>query len=127
MPRFSQLSLERLGTCHPDLRRVMNEAIQYFDFSVLCGFRNQVDQDAAFNSGYSNVKWPYGKHNKIPSVAVDIAPYPIDWNDNKRFLIMAAIVLECASVMNVQLRWGGNWKLRKVSTLYDSPHFELVL
>ena len=33
MPKFGNKSLSILQNAHPELRRVLNEAIKYFDFS----------------------------------------------------------------------------------------------
>ena len=42
---------------------------------IVCGHRNKEDQNKAFAEGKSKLKWPKGKHNKLPSQAVDAAPY----------------------------------------------------
>ena len=72
MPRFGKTSKRRLATCHEDLQEILNEVIKYFDCSVLCGHRGEADQNKAYESGHSKVKWPNGRHNKKPSIAVDI-------------------------------------------------------
>lgn len=126
MPKFSDRSLARLNSCDVRIQNVLKEAIKYSDFTVLCGYRNKEEQDKAYAEGNSGVKFPNSKHNVLPSIAVDIAPYPIDWADRVRFIQLAALVLEIASVQGVKLRWGGNWKTRGVSNLMDMPHFELV-
>ena len=126
MPRFSEKSHERLGTCHPLLRRVMNSAITDTDFTVLCGFRGQVEQDAAFASGHSKLKFPKSKHNVTPSMAVDIAPYPVDWNDLHRFDLLSDVVRRHWEAIPVKERlgydlvWGGGW-----ASFPDRPHWEL--
>ena len=120
MPHFGRTSVERLNTIHKDLQLVLYAAIEDFDFSVICGKRGEEEQNQAFASGKSKLKWPESKHNKVPSRAVDIAPFPIDWSDTERFLRMAAVVLEKATQVGVPLRWGGNWK-----NFQDMPHFEL--
>lgn len=56
MPVFSKASKERLSTCHPDLQRVMNEAIKITDFTVLEGHRGKAAQDAAFAAGNSKIR-----------------------------------------------------------------------
>lgn len=81
MPTFSNQSKKMLETLDPRLQKVCNSLIKWFDFKILQGHRNKEDQDKAYNEGKSKVKWPNGKHNANPSLAVDIAPYPIDWRD----------------------------------------------
>ena len=39
----------------------------------------------ARREGRSKLSWLESKHNCEPSRAVDIAPYPIDWDDRERF------------------------------------------
>ena len=128
MPVYSRSSSQNLVTCVPPIQRVMNAVIVNYDIIIICGFRNEMDQEKAFRDGYSNARWGQSPHNVFPSEAVDIAPYPWDKykNDTKKFYEMAAYVLEVASVMGVKLKWAGNWKIRRVSKLVDLPHFELA-
>lgn len=120
MPSFGRVSKSRLGTCHNLLQDILNEAIKEYDFSVLCGHRGKAEQDAAYNAGNSKLKFPQSKHNQMPSLAVDIAPYPIDWNDLDRFKELGAIVKRIAREKGIDLSWGGDWKSFK-----DYPHFQL--
>lgn len=120
MPKFGKESQTRLVECHPDIQKVLNEAIKYFDFTVLCGYRGKEEQDKAVADGSSAVKFPNGKHNQKPSLAADCVPYPIDWNDVKRFYFMAGVITTIAKQMNIPLEWGGFWKSKP-----DCPHFEL--
>lgn len=129
MPRFSNRSKMALETCHPDLQKVFTEAIKHIDFMVLEGHRGQEAQDKAWRSGYSKVRWPNGKHNKNPSLAVDIAPYPIAWGDTERFVYFAGYIMGIASQLGIKLRWGGDWDQDTQVTderFRDYGHFELV-
>lgn len=131
MPKFSNKSRERLAECHDDLQQVMNEAIKEFDFTVLCGYRTPAEQLALYKKGRTepgqrvtnidgyNIK---SRHNYKPALAVDIAPWPIDWNDLSRFETLAHIVKAKAKELNIKITWGGDWKDFK-----DYPHFELDL
>lgn len=121
MPRFSKRSLERLSTCHPDLQRLMHAVIERFDIAVLCGHRTREEQERAYRRGFSKARFGQSKHNAMPSLAVDVAPYPIDWNDLDRFHEMARIVKEEAARLGIQIRWGGDF-----NSFFDGPHFELV-
>lgn len=129
MPRFSNRSKAALETCHPELQRLLNEAIRHIDFSVLEGHRGKEAQNDAFRRGYSKLPWPHGKHNSTPSLAVDIAPYPIDWKDTERFVLFAGFILGLASQMGLAVRWGGDWDRDyrvKDERFRDLGHFELV-
>lgn len=129
MPNFSPVSLERLSTCHPDLVKLCMAVIEHVDFSVICGFRNEADQEEAVAQGRSEIHWPHGKHNANPSLAVDLAPYPVDFDEN-RSRVFAGYVLATAASLGIRLRWGGDWNGNwdfKDQTFNDLPHFELVM
>lgn len=129
MPHFGPASLERLTNVHPDLRRVLDEAIKHVDITVLCGHRGEEEQNLHFQQGRSKLKWPDSKHNSLPARAVDIAPYPVDWKNVRQFYLFSGFVLGVASQMGVKLRWGGDWD-RDWDVLdnrfNDLPHFELA-
>lgn len=121
MPRFSKSSLSKIQTCSLDLQEIVNEAIKITDFTVLCGHRNQEEQEKAFKSGYSKARWGQSLHNSLPSRAIDIAPYPIDWNDKERFKQLAEVIKQIAFEKGINIRWGGDFK-----SFVDMPHFELA-
>lgn len=120
MPSFGRLSEQRLATLHPDLRRVLREAIRVYDFTILCGRRSESDQNEAYRTGASKLPYPKSRHNADPSEAVDVAPWPIDWNNRAEFFYLAGILMGTAFQLGVRLTWGGRWK-----SLVDLPHFEL--
>ena len=112
---LGKLSLERLSTCHPDLRgliRAVADGVDrgdlawagVSDITVLCGYRGKAEQDAAVASGASKAPWPTSKHNRSPSDAVDVAPFPIDWQDREKFLALHAYVTGVARQMRIDLR-----------------------
>lgn len=128
MPKFGKKSQERLATCHPDLQRLFNEVIKYYDCTVLCGHRGKDEQDEAVRSGTSKVKWPKSKHNKSPALAVDVVPFPIDWQDRGRFLHFAGFVLATAKQLGIEIRCGVDFNEDlnfKNDSFFDAPHFEL--
>ena len=132
MPKFGTKSIERLNPCHPDLIAVFNEVIKYYDCTVTCGYRGEEDQNKAFDEGRSNARYPKGKHNNSPSTAVDIYPYPVDFENYDRLSHFAGFVLGIANTMGIKLRWGRDWhqefwtKKKDTTKLRDYPHFELV-
>ena len=140
MPRFSETSRQRLATCDSRLQLICNEAIEIVDFTVIQGHRNREDQDRAFAEGKSRVKWPHGKHNAMPSRAVDIAPVyydagkmKIDWNDLIAFGRLMGVIQAIAHRHNIRLRFGLDWDgdFRSVDrdpdeSFLDAPHIELV-
>jgi len=129
MPRLSQSSLDKLASCHPDLQRVLCEAIKIVDFTVCDGHRGKDAQNKAVAEGKSKTPWPTSKHNHKPSLAVDVAPYPIDWKDRERFIYLAGIFKGIAFKEGVLLRWGGDWDGDSdflEHEFRDLPHFELI-
>lgn len=129
MPAFGKASQEKLATCDPRLQKVFNEVIKHFDCTVIEGHRGEEAQNKAFAEGKSKLKYPQGKHNKIPSLAADVLPYPIDWNDTNRMRYFAGFVVGIAATMGIKLRWGGDWNQNtelKDNSFNDLPHFELV-
>ena len=135
MPSFGKTSLARLGTCHEDLQLIFSTVVATFDCASVCGHRGEIDQTVAFESGKSKVQWPHSKHNSVPSMAVDVAPYPIDWNDRGAFYLLAGWVMCTAEMLyregkvSHRVRCGADWNgnhATKDQRFHDLPHFELV-
>lgn len=130
MPRFSRRSQDKLSTCHNDLQVLFNRIIQDFDCTILCGHRNRELQNQAFDEGRSQVQWPNSTHNQNPSNAVDVAPYPIDWEAIKRWYMFVGIVRGTATQMGINIRCGADWDgdmIIKDQNFHDLPHFELII
>lgn len=134
MPRFSQISLNSLNTCHQDLRVLAHEAIKYIDFRVLEGHRDKTRQNQLRRDGFSKVVWPNSKHNKNPSMAMDIVPWPIDWRP-QRFYYFGGRIIQIAEDMREagemvhRVRWGGDWDMDTEvldQSFFDLGHFELI-
>ena len=128
MPRFSTKSRSKLHTCDNRLVDLFNKVVKGFDCTIIEGHRGKKAQNEAFNKGNSKVKFPNGKHNQSPSVAVDVAPYPIDWSDRDRFHYFSGYVLGIASQMGLKIRWGGDWDMdtkTKDNKFDDLVHFEI--
>jgi len=130
MAEFGKRSRQILEHVHPDIVRVLTEAIKTFDFTVTAGRRTYEEQKALYDKGRTTagpiVTWCDGlndrsRHQSDPGEAVDLAPWPIDWNDDARFIKLGEHVLDCAERLGVRLEWGGHWRGRK----RDLPHFEL--
>ena len=128
MPRFSNRSINRLKTCDAQLQELFYQVVKHFDCSILEGHRGEERQTKAYNDGKSKVQYPDGKHNQYPSVAVDVAPYPIDWSDRDRFHYFGGFVLGVAKQMGMNIRWGGDWNQdtkTKDNKFDDLVHFEI--
>lgn len=128
MPTFGKTSLTNLEQAHPDLQRLFKEVVKNYDCSVICGHRTKADQDKAYKEGKSKLKFPLSKHNSLPSKAVDVVPFPIDWRDTNRFYHFAGYVLSTAHQLGITIRWGGDWDKDynfNEEKFKDLPHFEL--
>lgn len=116
---FSKKSLARINECHPDLQKIALELIKEMDVTVLCGHRDEVSQNEAFINGKSKLRWPKSKHNKTPSLAIDMAPCPMDWNDIPSFMLMCSKIERIASILKIEIRLGRDFSFK------DFPHIEL--
>jgi peptidoglycan L-alanyl-D-glutamate endopeptidase CwlK len=128
MPVFSQTSKDRLATCDARLQRVFTEVIRHFDCTVIVGHRGEKAQNEAFATGKTQLKFPSGKHNAMPSKACDVVPAPVDWTDSKRFYYFAGFVMAIAKSMGIKLRFGGDWNRDtqlKDNKFNDLVHFEI--
>ena len=128
MPRFGKTSKKRLYTCDEDLIFLFEEVVKYFDCSVLEGHRGKRLQNKYFKEGNSKLRYPDGNHNKLPSKAVDVVPYPVNFGDRERMTYFAGFVKGMASVLGIPIRWGGDWNDNTEvadNNFDDLPHFEL--
>lgn len=127
MPNFGRKSKHKLATCHPDLQYLFEVVVEEFDCTILEGHRSEERQEKLYKEGKSKLK-KGGRHNESPSEAVDVAPYPIDWEDTKRFCYFAGYVKGIAKVHGIPIRWGGDWdgdtEVRD-NKFNDLVHFEL--
>ena len=109
------------------------EVIRHIDCAILFGHRDEATQNQAVADGKSQLIWPHGKHNQLPSLAIDAAPWYDDephvrWYDTKMFYYFAGIVLGIASQLGIDIRWGGDWDSDQDfndQNFNDLVHFEL--
>ncbi len=129
MPKFSQKSLDRLNQCDSRLVSIFTEVVKHFDCTILEGYRDFDTQFKYWQQNKTKVQYPDSKHNKQPSLAVDVIPYPVDWQDRERMCYFAGHVIAIAKVMfNTNIRWGGDWDLDTDladNKFDDLPHFEI--
>lgn len=121
---------ERLFTCRKELQALFARIALTYPCAILEGHRDEQAQMAAFNAGKSQLPWPKGKHNSLPSFAVDVAPLPINWRDREAFAHFAGFVLGIADCMGYTIRWGGDWDMDRSlanNRFDDLVHFELIL
>ena len=129
MPAFGTRSMEHLVTCAEPLQRLSLRVVSVFDCSCIEGHRGAQSQNDAFDAGLSQLRWPKSKHNKIPSDAIHLVPYPLDWEDRDRFHYFAGYVRATAWAMGIGIRWGGDWDgdwQTRDNAFDDLAHFELL-
>ena len=88
MPRFGRRSKERLKGVNSKLVNVLNELIKIMDVTIIEGVRSKERQAELLEKGATKVK--YSRH--MEGKAVDLAPYPIDWDDRERFHYMGGMI-----------------------------------
>lgn len=137
MYSFSQRSKNNLLFIHPDLVKVMNEAIKNspIDFIITDGIRSIEEQRKLYNQGRTTpgkiVTNADGVNNKSNhqvksdgyGYAVDLYPFyngSAQLNDAKSLKVIADHIKSVAKQLGVAIQWGGDWKFK------DYPHFELV-
>lgn len=162
---LSKRSLGNLNGVHPDLAAIVKRAITITeqDFVVIEGVRSREQCMINYGKGRTiaqclakgvpgkyarpndrKVTWlksPFASKHCVQKSgyghAVDICPYPIDWDDYKKFDKVAAAMFQAEKQLKaenliskqVSLRWGADWdkdgKLRERGES-DSPHFEIL-
>lgn len=117
---FGGRSISRMAGLHPDLKKVMNQAILAtdLDFTVLEGLRTLERQKQMVETGASTTL----NSRHLDGHAVDIAPFiggEVRW-DWPLYYRLAVIVKAAAKEVGVPIEWGGDWK-----TFKDGPHWQL--
>lgn len=147
-------SLDRLAGIHPDLASVVKRAIELTtqDFSVLEGVRSDARQRELYGQGRTaaelravgvdpalakpgmdQVTWTL-KSNHFKQAdgyghAVDLVPYPLDWNTLAKFDAIADAMMKAAAEFGLRLRHGADWNQngkRREKGESDNPHWEIA-
>lgn len=121
--KWGKSSLNNLKSCDKRLQDMANMMLARsdFDLTITCGFRGEAEQNDAYNRGTSKARFGQSKHNTFPSQAIDICPYPINWDTtDRRWQDMALNAMWCAGKLGFEITWGGSFKKLK-----DMPHIEL--
>ena len=123
---FGIASQAALGTADSNLKIIANRVLMIKDHSILKGHRPQDEQNAAYwgKPQRSKLEWPNGKHNALPSRAIDVQTYPLpvyvvtDGEDTKKEaeqilreeqLYLLGLYVGVASGMAIMLRTGADW------------------
>lgn len=138
---LSAKSLAKLEGVHPSMAKVVKRAaaLSSQDFTVLEGVRTPARQKELYAQGRTApgpvVTWVKTSNHFVNTKtgfghAVDLCPWPIDWNDAAKFDAISKVMFQAAKDLGVTIRWGADWdrdgKPRERGET-DSPHFELVI
>ena len=69
-------SIAQRATSDPRLNAIGDVVLQIKDHAVIKGHRGEAEQHQAFLDGNSQLDWPDGNHNGLPSRAQDVRTYP---------------------------------------------------
>jgi len=121
MRKYSSRSRKNLRGIHPDLRRVIDRALQEspLDFIVIEGLRSEDRQRQLVAEGASQTM----KSRHLTGHAVDLLPIGHDGKAAFAWPLydkLGPAVEAAAKAEGVPITWGGRWE-----TLRDGPHFEL--
>ena len=91
-------SLQNLSGVNPDMVAVVKRAIEIteVDFTVIEGIRHINRQRELLKAGKSTTL----NSRHITGHAVDMVPYPVDWEDLDRFELMAEAMKEAAEELD---------------------------
>ena len=135
MYHYGRRSLKRKGTCHPKIQIILDELIKIIDVTIVFGYRGELEQNKAVLENRSTKLFPHSKHNRMPSLAVDVAPYNskvpggVDWNDKDKFYYMQGLIRAIAFYKGIKIRGGHDWDGDndfKYQTLNDLVHIEYM-
>ena len=127
---LSQRSLTALKGVHPNMVRVVKRAISITtqDFLVTEGVRTPERQRELYAQGRTKpgkkVTWTLKSNHFVQASgyghAVDLCPYPVDWNDLTKFAKIVDAMKRAALMEGVRITAGADWRTP------DRPHFELA-
>lgn len=150
MPKFSQKSMSQLATCHRDIQTIFQEVVKVRDCTVVEGHRTAARQAEHWAKGRTlrpgadpkqRESWERvgevvthkdgyekkSRHQTMPSVAVDVVPYPEAWSSPEAFAELRGVVkaVQYRLLMEGKIKetianghdlWNG----------FDKPHWQIV-
>lgn len=133
--KYSASSLEKLKTCHPDIQKIFNVAIEFFDITIIEGARTSEQQAEYKRTGKSQtLNSLHLKQEDGYSHAIDATLYPINWNDKERFIMFAGYILGLADCLYQKgeithrlvsgIDWDKDFYIKE-HNFFDGPHFQL--
>lgn len=131
MPKFGRKSAELREYLCQDLKRLVDEVIKGYDFSIIETIRDKAEQEKAFMFGRSKAHYGQSAHNFHPCFALDVIPYPVPvkqvkgvvvWDDNSpEWDKMINAFKAKADELGIKITCGIDFK-----SLTDKPHIEIA-
>lgn len=120
IPKYNwgKKSREVLATLTPDLIYLMNKLADIRNVSLISGFREEQEQNEYYRRG-TGVRWPFSKHNVYPSQAVDVVPWPTQYDSIEELDMMLGSIQALSHVLKITVRLG-----KYFSNLKDYAHIE---
>ena len=132
MYKYGKRSRANLKTCDERLVAVAELALSWstIDITITEGHRSLERQRQLFAQNATTIDGVTrrSRHNESPSMAFDFAPYPVDWQDLRRFYLVAGVIIAAARHLEVPIRWGGDWDMDgqfNDQKFHDLPHVEI--
>lgn len=146
---FGNKSNERLASVKPQLAAVVRRALELTtqDFFVLEGRRTKKAQQEYFGAGRTAAElkaagvdpslarpserqktWTLNSKH-LTGDAVDVCPWPVDWDTLSKFDAIAKAMFAAAKELKTPIRWGHDWDrdgIVRERGESDGPHFELL-
>lgn len=147
-------SIASLDGVHSSLAGVVRRAIEITtqDFMVLEGVRTEKRQRELYGKGRTkdelraegvdpslaqpgvkSVTWTLKSNHFVQADgfghAVDLVPYPVDWNTLSKFDAIADAMMKAADELGVSIRHGADWDMdgkRRERGESDNPHWEIA-
>lgn len=118
--KFGEVSLAKLIGVHPDLIRVVKDAILHtpVDITILEGKRKLTRQRILFARGASGTM----NSRHLTGHAVDLGAWvddQVDWSW-PLYVQISKTMKQSAARLGIPIEWGGDWV-----TLKDGPHYQL--
>ena len=120
MFKFSSKSKDKLLLIHPDLKRMVEHALEIskIDFTVIEGIRTIDKQKEYYDNGKS---WTLNSRH-LTGHAVDLVPYvngSLSWNSTRNYNLIAKAMFRASQDCGFHIEWGGFW------LHVDMPHWQL--
>ena len=109
MYKYGKRSKSRMKGIDKRLREVLDHLIKIMDVTIIEGKRSAKTQQEYFIKGKSKLDGITKKSQHQIGKAVDLAPYPIDWNDRDRMHYMGGMLRGIGLMLGYKLRYGGDW------------------